>query len=199
MSGKPMRFEKRVLAVMFLLALLPLAISGAFVEAAKKKSFDTFHLRRRFIAGMTTFDRAAVTRWADQEVRLTESLYDTRPSLKIKYDIVRQTTAGGRTLANMTFKNSREFRKFMDKHFDNVATSRTSGYMKILLVNSIQVRDKAFGGYAWFPHWVDPFGRKFAPIVVYRSVGTLAHELGHVFSLKHTFEPYVNPKPQAEL
>ncbi len=52
-------------------------------------------------------------------------------------------------------------------------------------------------GRATFSHWVSPFTRKRGILLATCESDDflLAHELGHFFSIKHTFEPYVNFDP----
>jgi hypothetical protein len=75
--------------------------------------------------------------------------------------------------------------------------SQTEGHVTILVGKTLCWNDllgkrQCWGGYSGFPHDVNPFGRKKGVwLSATADKYTLAHELGHVFSLKHTFEPYV--------
>ena len=93
-----------------------------------KRSHDTFHLNIEFVAGMSTYKATATKSWIASEVALAEKLYSDSPRLKVKWWIKRRTRAGGKTLANMEFKNKVQYRTFMDKYMDNVVgTAKTKG------------------------------------------------------------------------
>ena len=162
-----------------------------------KRSHNTFHLNVEFVAGMATYNKTATKSWIASEVALAEKLYRDSPRLKVKWWIKRQTRAGGKSLANMRFKNKVQYRTFMDRYMDNVVgTTKTKGRLKVLLVDSVTVKDSTgILGIAFLPHCVTPFHRKYGVLVVNKSWPmVLAHELGHVFSLKHTFERYTGLK-----
>lgn len=168
------------------------------------KDFDTFHLNVRFCV---TTEAAPDSNSQKQTILTTrawvdraEGLFDDKPRLKISSDW-KWNVSG----VPATFKNLGDYRSFMDKNFDNVVgADKTEGALVVLVTNSNLVftknpdkpdDDKVYGGYSFFPHCVNPFGRKtgiFMNIDVRQS--TFAHELGHMLSLKHTFEPYIGLK-----
>jgi hypothetical protein len=84
----------------------------------------------------------------------------------------------------------------MDNNFDNiVGENKTEGCLHVLVVDSITKDNKTLAGSSFFPHYVTPFGRKHGIVMVIDALSsTFAHELGHMFSLKHTFEKYVGFK-----
>lgn len=134
--------------------------------------------------------QAEVERW----IRTAEQLYDMTPKLKItptwNWRVPRSVDN------DLVFESGRKAGKFMDDRFDNlVGASKTSGAMQVLIAESIAVSDRTLGGRAFFPHCVNPFTRKYGLLMrMGTDRTTFAHELGHVFGLKHTFEPYVGLK-----
>ena len=163
---------------------------------SKKKQYNKFTLRVRFnfakgVKGTNAEKKATVERW----IRVAERCYRDKPNLKISPEW-RWSVAS--VPANLSFKNSRELRKFMDDSFDNlVGDKRTKGCLQVLIVDSVikTKENKSLNGSAFFPHCVTPFARKHGIIMDYGALkSTFAHELGHVFSLKHTFGSYVGTK-----
>jgi hypothetical protein len=156
-----------------------------------KKDLDTFHLNVRFTVAVKTLAdaaaAAAITAWC----RKAESLFNAKPALKIKAEVRHNDKAVDTTLA---FASQKELDKFMDRDFDNlVGDKQTEGCMQVLVVDSLAVGgDGGTVASAFFPHWVQPFRRKHGIVI---EVGApdfvFAHELGHVFSLKHSFDSYI--------
>gem|GEM_PF-2786668 len=166
--------------------------------------------------GRSKKEQDALQAWLKNEARQAEKLYTSSPALVIDESFTYVDSRGGKSLKHIKFRSGKAFHKYMDDHFDIVAQSKTSGYMNVLVTESLTVDKRVFGfktktstpgGKATFPHSVDPFGRKHGPAIViprdlpiegdsnkacgrnYKS--TFAHELGHIFGLKHSFEPYV--------
>ncbi len=184
-----------------LLCLLMMAPSAY----GQKKHYDTWHLNVHFVVGAAEYSnargKAAIDQWIAQSVQVAEDLYAEKPSLKIAYTTEHKTRAGGRNLAQLNFDSSREYKKFMDDHFENVATTKTEGHLTILVANDVCYgkgdKKTCIGGRAWFPHWVDPTSRKYGISLAYpHDQYVFSHELGHMLSLLHTFEPYVNVDPK---
>jgi hypothetical protein len=99
-----------------------------------------------------------------------------------------------------SFENASELAQFMDDNFDNQARTKTEGHLTVLVVDDVvknEKKDKGLCGRATFPHWVNPFSRKLGILMATCESDKylFAHEVGHFFSLKHTFEPYVNLSP----
>lgn len=202
-----MRTYRNAVAMSVAAALL---LAASQVALAKKKDHDTWTLDIQFVVGIENYnDPAAVERFIDGQIRRAEALYDDKPGLKIRKTVVRKTSAGGKSLASMRFDSAHEYAVFMDANFDTMAKTRRDGFLQVLIVDQICIgwdKDKdtkvktrhcSIGGRATFPHWVTPFQRKHGIIMLYPDGRdhVLAHELGHFFSLKHTFEPYVNLDP----
>lgn len=165
------------------------------IHMVKKKDIETFNLNVRFSYASKVpknEGKARIKKWIDE----AERLFNDKPKLKIdteyKWNI--------KTDNNPTFKNSRELRRFMDNNFDNiVGADKTEGCLQVLVVDSITIGKNnskiTLFGSSFFPHCVTPFGRKHGIIMDIDALNsTFAHELGHMFSLKHTFEKYVGFK-----
>ena len=146
---------------------------------------------------------SSVARW----VTKAEETYQRRPSLKINYRIERLERKGGMDLSQMVFDSLGKYAKFMDDNFDNVAVTKTEGNLTVLITDELctgtydsgakKGQKKCWGGYAHFPHSVNPFSLKRG-ITLESTVDdyTFTHELGHTLGLKHTFEPYIGLKKQ---
>ena len=163
-----------------------------------KDEFKTFDLQLLFVNGTknisnSDLEQDRIISWVEEAQRQ----YSVDPKLKISYTIERKTKAAGRDLSDLHFDGRTEYNKFMDEHFDNYARTETEGHLTILVGDrlcwkNLSGKEQCWGGYANFPHDVNPFDRKKG-IWLKSSADkyTLTHELGHFFSLKHTFEPYV--------
>ncbi len=163
-----------------------------------QQNMDVFGITVKFYNASTTKDNATLEReniipWIAE----AEKQYSTNPRLKINYTIEKKTTLNGRSLSSLSFNSMAEFGRFMDDNFDNVARTKTEGHLTFLVGDSMCFdnflgKQKCWGGWANFPHDVNPFDRKKG---IWLSSGgdkyLLTHEMGHLFSLKHTFEPYV--------
>jgi hypothetical protein len=169
-----------------------------------KKDYITFNLNVEFCvtrdaAPDATAQKRLITTtrsWISE----AERLFNTKPKLKIHPEWRWNITG-----VPASFKNLGEYRRFMDKNFDNiVGDKKTEGALVVLVTDSDLLftkkakttkDDKTYAGYSYFPHCVNPFGRKTG-IFMNADVldSTFAHELGHMLSLKHTFESYVGFK-----
>lgn len=174
---------------------------------------DVFELNIQFtIAGDLSDAWAASTRdWLNDQIAAAEALYNDTPRLHITRTFVDREALPDQEPGDLRFDDWDAYRKYMDEHFDVIATSRTSGTFQVVVVNSMCVGegkddngDIVFdcdrAGVGFFPGWVQPFrkGRKNGIVMINRQNASrdwvLAHELGHVFSLIHTFRPYANVK-----
>lgn len=162
-------------------------------DTAEKKNFDYFNLKLLIINATAdttneVLEKNAIAKWISQ----AESKYSTKPSLKLTYTIERKKMLGQTRLSNLAFNSNAEFGKFMDDNFDNYARTETDGHLTLLVGDTLCIGKKCWGGMAFFPHDVNPFNRKRG--IWMAALGDeylLTHELGHFFSLKHTFEPYL--------
>ena len=158
-------------------------------------------------------DCKLIRRWLNNEIKTTEMIYDTPPAMKINPTFVYKANKGGRNLDKLSFKNNTAYRKYMDKNFDHVRECEkryksgknkgkcrkhymTRGRVRVLITNELKVKGKKIGGKSYFP----TLYRRHAPILVKpggisnivntcsnKDRSVLAHELGHVFNLEHTF------------
>lgn len=155
------------------------------------KTFDTFAMTMRFtvaVKSMADADvSAAIGRWCQR----AEAFYDTKPALKIQRTITHNDKAADTTL---DFASQAELNKYMEREFDNIVGNRkTEGCMQVLVVDSIRVGGKdGTVASSFYPQWMQPFRRKHGILISASAPDfVLAHELGHVFSLKHSFESYI--------
>lgn len=162
-----------------------------------------------------TYDQ--IVKWLQTNIDTAESLYSNGPALDIHPTFLQEnhpkievrTDANGKRFSYIGFDNATDLEQFLDENFDNQARTKTEGHLTVLVVDEVvknEDKDKGLCGRATFPHWVNPFSRKRGIIMatcnaVAAKPGDLvekylfAHEIGHFFSLKHTFEPYVNFNP----
>lgn len=168
------------------------------IQAFAKTEFGEFRLNLLFVNGTentsnSDLERDRILPWIEEAQRQ----YATKPSLKLTYTIERKTTVEGKNLSDLHFDGRAAYNKFMDEHFDNYARTETDGHLTILVGNKLCWKDllgkeSCWGGYANFPHDVNPFDRKKGIwLQETKDKYVLTHELGHFFSLKHTFEPYI--------
>lgn len=189
-----------------LAALLVFIMFSAFSHAERRKDQQTWELSVLFKIGTDTWDSdpQLVKQWIQDQIDTAERIYSDAPKLVITPSFQRVKTLGGVDTSELHFRRSGKYRKWMDKYVDNKATSRTEGHLTVLVVDEIcfgnskrKTRrtgesERCIGGRAWFPHWVMPFSRKTGIVVRYQQTPyTLAHEIGHMLGLKHTFNRYV--------
>jgi len=160
---------------------------------SKKKEYTNFNVNVRFNYAVKKVSQSTGEARIKGWIKEAERLYKDKPSLKITPEW-KWTVRG--VPSNMSFKNSRELRKFMDDKFDNiVGKSKSEGCLQVLVVDSVEKKGNSLLGSSFFPKCVTPFGRKHGIIMdidAFKAV--FAHELGHMLSLKHTFESYVGLK-----
>lgn len=102
----------------------------------------------------------------------------------------------------LEFTTHKKFHKWADQNFDNVVgDDKTDGFFEVLVVDSLSVKKDSAAAGAFLPQKVcgrkhgiviefpqDGFLTRRAGGIQFLSEGILAHEFGHVFSLRHTFE-----------
>ena len=171
----------------------PAAIAG------KKDQFTEWKLNIQFVNSSEKYSdkeiNAKITDWVAE----AERVYQRRPALKISYSVIKMTEKGGQQLGKLQFNSDGEYARYMDENFDVVAKTQTDGYLPVLLTDSSICTgvDKktgkldCAGGIGFFPHLTQPTSRKRGiTMATYKDEHTLAHELGHVFGLRHTFDKY---------
>ena len=154
-----------------------------------------------------------IRKWLRNEIRHTESIYATPPGMKIVPSYSYNGSQGGRDLDVIKFKDNKEYHRYMDKHFDHIRECEkkyktgknkgkcrqyylTRGTFRVLVTNGLKVGARNPTGISYFPL----FYRRHAPIITVPNTinqiltscpnnytAILAHELGHVFNLEHTF------------
>ena len=161
---------------------------------AKKSKHNVWNVKIHFTVGVDNYSgdkKAKINNWIATQVKEAERLFSAKPKLKIKTKIIRKTKVGNRNLSSLHFEDVKEYVRFMDKYFDNVARTKTSGYLQVLIVDNICIgweinestgkrEPRCIGGRATFPHWVSPFNRKHGITINYPDDRDwlLAHELG---------------------
>ncbi|MFK7992988.1 MAG: Dickkopf N-terminal cysteine-rich domain-containing protein [Granulosicoccus sp.] len=166
-----------------------------------------FSVHVKFHINTQKYDFDEMVGWLRTNIRTAESVYNNAPALKIHPSFVRENHPEIQTYfmpqdagySYLGFQNASELVRFMDDNFDNQARTKTEGHLTVLVVDNIvknENKEKGLCGRATFPHWVNPFSRKLGILMAGECVKTdrylLSHELGHFFSIKHTFESYVN-------
>jgi hypothetical protein len=185
-----------------ILSIIIVTYSFAGIANASKDDFTQWKLNVQFVSGSKASTETQVQAKIQEWVRAAERVYLRKPALKITWTLVKQATKDGKDLSQMIFNSGAEYASFMDRNFDNVAVTKTSGHLIVLITDKLCIGSKkdasgnlvpkCWGGYGHFPHWVNPFSRKRGiTILATKDQYTFAHELGHIFGLKHTFEPYV--------
>jgi hypothetical protein len=165
--------------------------------AFAKEEPAAFKLNLLFVNGTSDLSNETLDATIKGWIAEAEDQYRTKPVLELTYTIEKRQSVAGTSLASLRFPSGAAFGKFMDDHFDNFARTETEGHLTLLVgdalcIDNLLGKQRCWGGMAFFPHDVNPFNRKRG---IWLSKGAdkylLAHELGHFFSLKHTFEPYV--------
>jgi len=142
-------------------------------------------------------DKEDVDCYLAENLRIAESVFGSTPALKFRIQTRHLTSLFGKNLSEIKFEDEKEYRQYMDAHFDVMAKSKTSGYYQMLLTENICVgynndgtRDCDIAGISGLPHVVKPFDRKHGIIMEYPDERSwvFAHELGHYLGLIHTFQ-----------
>jgi hypothetical protein len=196
----PSRVRRMLRAASIAAALSACPLAAPPASAAAKDQFTEWRLDLQFVNGSKKYSEAEIGKKITDWVAEAERFYRRRPALKISYTVIRMTHKGGQDLSQLQFESDAEYARFMDEHFDVVAASKTEGYLPVLLTDEIcrgtdkkTGKPKCVGGIGFFPHLTQPLGRKRGiTIAAYKDERTLAHELGHVFGLRHTFDEYVD-------
>ncbi len=163
--------------------------------AEKVLNISDFKLKTHFIIcyDKASFPDADVKKWIERRLKLAEKIFSMKPALKMSYSFERHKN--GNKMLNKRFTKGASYNRFMNKHFDNMSKGIIKGKLVFLVAEGWAVSNKTFKkgeminlcGKALFPLY--PGWKKHA-IYLSRNCGTdtFAHELGHVFSLRHTFE-----------
>jgi Metallo-peptidase family M12/Dickkopf N-terminal cysteine-rich region len=171
----------------------------ALPAGAAKQDFADWKLDVQFVNASKAKSEQEIDDKIKAWVAEAERVYQRRPRLQIAYTVVRQTQKAGQDLSQMIFESNAAYARFMDQNLDNVAVTKTEGHLTVLITDALCIgtdnktkKPICWGGYGHFPHWVNPFSSKRGiTLVSNKDEYTFAHELGHVFGLKHTFEPYI--------
>ncbi|HIA02063.1 MAG TPA: hypothetical protein EYN66_09160, partial [Myxococcales bacterium] len=187
-------------------AALGLVLYFSSSVLAARKTPEVFNLNIHFVIAPKHKDnQKKFSKFIQRSVAAAEKYYSAAPRLKIKATTRVKRKVGGRDLSNLEFADNADLASFMDTHFDHVAVTKKSGHMTVLLTEGLYFKDtqSRAGGSAYFPQWMI-WGERYHGIVLVlpkkqanrKSAMILAHELGHVFGLKHSFDAYMNLDPR---
>jgi len=194
------------LAVIGIAVFLGLTLCFSSPALAARKAPKVFNLNIHFVIAPKHKDsQKKFSEYIQRSVAVAEKAYSAAPRLKIDVTTSVKRKLGGKDLSNLEFADSVDLATFMDTHFDHVAVTKKSGHMTVLLTERLYFKDtkSRAGGSAYFPQWMI-WGERYHGIVLVlptrpetrKSAMILAHELGHVFGLKHSFDPYMNLDPR---
>lgn len=123
--------------------------------------------------------------WLKPQVEITEKLFTSSIPFDVRWKVGTENSA-----QNLEFATNKGFHKYMDKRFDAKLIDGEYWY-PVVVVNSLYFRRerKRSEGKSYLPQ---RHGRRHGIMLTYQSdAATLAHELGHVFGLKHPWQPYI--------
>ncbi len=179
----------RVLTICVLVCIL--CKQGYCQRADSTQSVITLHLQFIVPYSEEEWPIEALESWIVPRVQLAEQMFNHRPALKLTYEILRQTERGDLDLQTLVFRSNNHFHRYMKRHFPIVAQDSTKGFLPIIISEKFQILrpKKRLCGKSFLPTRVKPFARRHGiALKKYCAVSILAHELGHVFGLKHTYE-----------
>lgn len=152
------------------------------------QSLASYKLNLLFIFIENQPVKSEYNHWIESRVEVVEKMFSTDRPFEIYYKF--QTETGSQ---NLVFRTNRGFHKYMDKEYDAVTISGEFWY-PVVVVNDLYFKRerKHSEGKAYLPQ---KRGRRHGLMLTYQSdASTLAHELGHIFGLKHPWQPYVTGK-----
>lgn len=158
----------------------------AFIAFTQPPKTYKLNLVFIFIENQTTKSNYKV--WIEPRVEIVEKLFSSPLPFEVSYKM--QNLTGPQ---NLIFRTNRGFHKFMDRKYDAIALDGEYWY-PVVVVNDLYFKRerKHSEGKAYLPQ---KRGRRHGLMLTYQSdASTLAHELGHIFGLKHPWQPYVTGK-----
>lgn len=166
-------------------------LNGNCQDNTPNNSIFNLHLKFIIPFSESAWPDSAVQAWIEPRIEFAEEVYSQSPALQLSFEVERLTQKGGVDLQALVFRSNRHFHKFMKKQFPIVAYDSISGYYPILVTEKFQVirPQKRLCGKTFLPKKSFLFKKRHGMALKrYCASSVFAHEFGHIFHLKHTYQ-----------